>query len=127
MRHLGRTHRVSVAWLHERFADAGIDLRYEMTHRQAGDIYTKAFYDALKWIAACLLINIVDGRQLDILFRCFTEHEKERTDVDYDQLYKDLHKTTKPKTSYLDYQASPSVQRRGGITNITAPAPGGPS
>ena len=52
MRHLGRTHRISVAWLHERFAELGIDLRFEMTHRQAADIYTKAFHELLKWIAA---------------------------------------------------------------------------
>ena len=67
-----------------------------------------------KWIAACLLINIVDGRQLDRFFECFTVHEKEKTDINYDELYKDLHKTTTiPKQSYMDYQASPSVQRRG--------------
>ena len=70
MRHLGRTHRVSVAWLHQRFAELGIDLRFEMTHRHAADIYTKAFHEALKWISACLLINIVDGTQLETLFRC---------------------------------------------------------
>ena len=109
MRHLGRTHRVSVAWLHERIAEPGIDLRYEMTHRQAGDIYTKAFYEALKWTAACLLINMVDGRQLDKLFECFTAHEKDKTDIDHDELYKNLHKTTTPKQSYMDYQASKSV------------------
>ena len=31
MRHLGRTHRVSVAWLHERFAELDLDLSFEMT------------------------------------------------------------------------------------------------
>ena len=67
------------SWLHERFAESGIDLRYEMTHRQAGDIYTKAFYEALLWIAAYLLINVVDGRQLDIvrMLHC-TQERKDR-------------------------------------------------
>ena len=78
MRHLGRTHRVSVAWLHERFAELGLLLRYEMTPRQAADIYTEAFYEARKWIAACLLINIVDGTQLETLFRCFADHNVEQ-------------------------------------------------
>ena len=118
MRHLGRTHRVSVAWLHERFAELGIDLRFEMTHRQAGDIYTKAFHELKKWIAACLLINIVDGRQLETLFQCFASHNAEQLEQDYDLLYKDLHKTSKPKSDYMDYTAPPSVQRRGGITNV---------
>ena len=31
------------------------------------DIYTKAFTDASKWIAACDLINIVDPGRLAIL------------------------------------------------------------
>ncbi len=34
MRHIGRTHRVSVAFTHERFTLPGIDLVYEMTHTQ---------------------------------------------------------------------------------------------
>ena len=93
MRHLGRTHRVSVAWLHERFAELGIDLRFEMTHRQAADIYTKAFHELVKWIAACLLINIVDGKHLETLFQCFASHNAEQLEQDYDLLYKDLHKT----------------------------------
>ena len=85
-----------------------------MTHRPAADIYTKAFHELLKWIAACLLINI-DGKQLETLIECFATHNAEQLEQDYDLLYKDLHKTTKPKSDYMDYTASPSVQRRGGI------------
>ena len=86
-------HRVSVACLHESFAELGIDLRFEMIHRQAADIYTKAVHEALKWIAACLLINIVDGTQLETLFRCFADHNAEQLEQDYDQLHQGLHKT----------------------------------
>ena len=113
MRHLGRTHRVSVTWLHERFAEPGLLLRYEMTHRQAADIYTKAFNEALKWTAACLLINIVDGTQLETLFRCFADHNAEQLAQDYDLLYEGLHKSANPKSNYMEYNASPSTQRRG--------------
>ena len=113
MRHLGRTHRVSVAWLHQRFAELGIDLHFEVTHRQAAEIYTKAFHEALKWIAACLLINIVDGTQLEALFRCFADHNAEQLEQDYDKLYKGLHKSSNPKSNNMDYTASPSFQRRG--------------
>ena len=45
MRHLGRTHRVDVAWLHERFSEPELTLVYEQTKQQAADIFTKAFTD----------------------------------------------------------------------------------
>ena len=57
-----------------------------MAHRQAGDIYIKAFHELKKWIAACLLINVVDGRQLETLFQCFAEHNAEQLEQDYDLL-----------------------------------------
>ena len=102
MRHLGRTHRVSVSWLHERFAELGIDLCFVMTLRQAADIYTKAFHEALKWVAACLLINIVDGTQLEALFRCFADHTAEQLEQYYDELYKGLYKSSNPKSNNMD-------------------------
>ena len=63
MRYLSRTHRVSVAWLHETFSQ-DIDLVYEVSSKMCADIDTNAFTDASKWIAACDLINIVDPRRL---------------------------------------------------------------
>ena len=60
MRYLPRTHRISVAWLHETLSHQDIDLVYEVSFKMCADIYTKAFTDASKWIAACDLINIVD-------------------------------------------------------------------
>ena len=64
MRYLSRTHRVSVAWLHETFSHQEIDLVYEVSANMCADICTKAFTDANKWMAACDLINIVDPSRL---------------------------------------------------------------
>ena len=43
MRHLHRTHRVSVDWLHETFERGDIVLLYETSERQCADIFTKSF------------------------------------------------------------------------------------
>ena len=47
MRHLGRAHRVSIQWLHERLgAHPNRDptvLFYENTHNMSADAYTKSF------------------------------------------------------------------------------------
>jgi hypothetical protein len=80
MRHLGRTHRISVQWLHEQlgepnrlvpagdkkgnFAASKVSLVHTDTNRMAADIYTKAFTDPDKWWKVCKLINVIDPRQL---------------------------------------------------------------
>ena len=64
MHFLARTHRVSVAWLHETFSQQNIGLMYEVSSRMCADIYTKAFTDATKWQAVCGLINIVDPKRI---------------------------------------------------------------
>ena len=58
MRHLGRTHHVSVDWLHERCASEDVNLIPETTDRQSADIYTKAFVNPDTWRHATELINI---------------------------------------------------------------------
>ena len=59
MRHLGRTHGVSVAWLHEQLAVRKlVDLEYTDSNLMAADIYTKAFTDADRWEHALLLITL---------------------------------------------------------------------
>ena len=65
MRYIGRTHGVSVAWLHETFKSDDLDLAYEVSSRMCADIYTKAFTDADKWRLACWLINICDPKELN--------------------------------------------------------------
>ena len=72
MRHIGRTHGVSVAWMFERFQQDDYSLGYCDTADQAADIYTKAFSDPLKWKHACELAGVVDPKTLP---RVIKEHE----------------------------------------------------
>ena len=64
MRYLGRTHGVSVSWLHEVCNRGDIELVYEESSRMCADIYTKAFTDVAKWQTACWLINIADPAEM---------------------------------------------------------------
>ena len=60
MRHLGRAHRIPIAWLHERIIledKDPVDLTYCESVHMAADVYTKAFTDATAWEHACVLIN----------------------------------------------------------------------
>ncbi len=57
-RRLGRFHRVAIAWLHEQIPQQHIDLKYEVSERQAAYIFTKAFTDQLMWGEALSLINM---------------------------------------------------------------------
>ena len=45
MKHMGRTHNVSLAWLHERFVDEAslYKLHYERSERMRADVFTKGF------------------------------------------------------------------------------------
>ena len=45
MRHLERSHGVSISWMHEMFTRDYMYLAYEVTDRMAADTYTKAFND----------------------------------------------------------------------------------
>ena len=60
MRHLERSHGVSISWMHEMFTRDYMYLAYEVTDRMAADIYTKAFNDGRKWKHACLQIGVLD-------------------------------------------------------------------
>ena len=61
MKHLGRAHRIPVAWLHERFSTHSdpVDMKYCESSYMAADIYTKAFTDGESWYHACALTNHV--------------------------------------------------------------------
>ena len=78
MRYLGRTHRVSVRWLHETFKREKVRCVYARTDTMAGDIYTKAFTDADKWRQAQELINVVDPARLK---RAMEEHPAKKRRV----------------------------------------------
>ncbi|CAE8620634.1 unnamed protein product, partial [Polarella glacialis] len=58
MRHLGRTHRVSLRWMHEVFQDGQCEIRRCDTLLQAADISTKGFTSLDKWVAALTMIGI---------------------------------------------------------------------
>ena len=69
MRHLGRVHRVSIQWLHERMGthpnrDLTV-LFYENTHNMSADIYTKSFNNPHSWYHALRLINVFKREDLE--------------------------------------------------------------
>ena len=62
MRHLGRTHRIDVAWLCDEFAGNNLELEKTPSEEMAADIFTKAFPDskAAVWEHDLRLIKVVD-------------------------------------------------------------------
>jgi hypothetical protein len=62
MRHLGRTHRVDVHWLHEVFGQPYMNLLKEESLRMRADIFTKAFDNPEKWGHALEMIAHVDPK-----------------------------------------------------------------
>ena len=65
MRHLARTHRVSVGWIHEQYQSGQFIFAHESGERMPPDIFTKMFSDKSKWLTARLLINIVLPDEFD--------------------------------------------------------------
>ena len=66
MRHLLRTHGVSVAWLKEQFDTGNYDLRYVPSSLQAADIYAKDFDNADKWNANCRFVSLYAPGEVDV-------------------------------------------------------------
>ena len=64
MRHLERTHGISIVSLHEHFQQDHFVLLYEISHKMCADIHTKAFRTPLAWRRACMLINLLDPEDL---------------------------------------------------------------
>ncbi len=60
MRHLGRVHRVDVAFLHQMVVDGTFAVEYTQSDIQAADIFTKAYANPEKWWTVCWLICHVD-------------------------------------------------------------------
>ena len=64
MRYLHRTHRISIATLHEiitgQVADTKINCEYTTSTEMAADIFTKGFTDKVKWDHAMRSIGIID-------------------------------------------------------------------
>ena len=75
MRHLGRTHGVSVAWLHEQLYIRKLcPIEYTESLDMAADIYTKAFTEADKWDHALKLINIINKAAILKMIPHYKEH-----------------------------------------------------
>ena len=49
MKHVGRTHRVDLDFLHQVMADPSITARYVNTKEQLADIFTKANFSGAQW------------------------------------------------------------------------------
>ena len=68
MRYIGRTHGISIQFLHENLGHkskgARFDLQYTLTTKMVADIHTKAFNDALKWEHATGLCGVMDPNRL---------------------------------------------------------------
>ena len=57
LRHLNRTHRVNVAWLHEQYREQAYLLTKIPTGDQCGDIFTKAITDKVAFRRALQMIG----------------------------------------------------------------------
>ncbi len=73
LRHMGRTHKVDLAWLHETMKGGNFHLRYCDTAEQAADIFTKPFPEAKKWKHACNNIAHVDPKEIRPNYQNATE------------------------------------------------------
>ena len=49
LRYLGRTHRIDLRWVFERFSSKDFEIRYCTSEEQAADIFTKHFVLKEKW------------------------------------------------------------------------------
>ena len=58
IRHLGRTHRVSVAWWHEQYKSGSYECAIRWSQEMAADIFTQAFVVGSHWLEVLDLIGI---------------------------------------------------------------------
>ena len=80
MRHLERTHGISITSLHEHFQRENYVLLCEVTSKMAADIHTKGFKNPLAWKRACMLINLLDPG--DLRSKDLSDMVSPTTDVD---------------------------------------------
>ena len=58
LRHMGRTHKVCLRWIHERIVDKEVEVKYCLSKDQSADIFTKGFSEPIKWRAALENISV---------------------------------------------------------------------
>ena len=58
LRHLSRTHRVTMSWIKEVMDRPEVEIAYIKTDKQAADIFTKAFVNPLKFEVARGLMGV---------------------------------------------------------------------
>ncbi len=58
LRHVARTHRINIDWLHELYKEAIVNIRYVETKYMPADIFTKAFTSKMKWNHVAYLIGL---------------------------------------------------------------------
>ena len=68
MRYLHRTHRISIATLHDiitgQVTDAKINCEYTTPAEMAADVVTKGFTDKTKWRHATISVGIIDVNEI---------------------------------------------------------------
>ena len=60
MRHLGRVHGITIAWLNEQYLSGLFSLEYEPSATMAADIFTKGFTNPDTWAAVSRLVSVVN-------------------------------------------------------------------
>ena len=60
MRYVGRTHGMSIAWLHEQYKAGNYQIQWTASHEMAADIFTKAFTNPEAWSSSCWLVSVCD-------------------------------------------------------------------
>ena len=116
MRHLERTHGISIQWMHEIFQNDLIYLVYEVTSKMCADIHTKAFKDHMTWRRACMLINILSYDDIssdDIWSIMQPTHD---TSTGLDQHYKKRNATV-PTFPYTETPILPPDLYESGMTS----------
>ena len=70
MRYLHRTHRISIATLHEiitgQVSDTPVSCEYTTSAEMAADIFTKGFTDKGKWNHATRSVGIIDVGEIPL-------------------------------------------------------------
>ena len=115
MRHLERTHGISVGWMHASFQEGYVSLAYDVTAKMAADIHTKSFKDSVSRTHACQLINSFPPDQIgsqDIMDLMRPTHSQS-TDEKGQQLY--TFKSEAPCFPYTQTPILPQVLYRAGL------------